>query len=361
MTDHDPPPAKGSIRSAAAQSPFAQGATAGVGSLPHRDAVAAAAFSIGEFDIPSIPSLPNAPASHEVRGLMNRSGGSTLLAQAIAGLPGVTLDHGRIITDAALLTAPVGTALDDPSFAGLRAFLDLAAKINLDGQPITWQYTGPVTLGVALHDAGLDLETAFALAVRAVRTQLVHVAAAISAVMPTSSQMVLLDEPALADLMTTDFPVPPEHAVDMISSGMAALSSTAFVGIHCDRPCDIATLLSTGPSVVSVPIDAGLAEWAGYLHRFLDDGGVVAWGVVPIDGPVASTAERHWRALSDLWCELVRRGCDPVALRRQSLITPGGGLDGYAASVARRITRLTADVSKRVKDQANATRFALGA
>jgi hypothetical protein len=30
-------------------------------------------------------------------------------------------------------------------------------------------------------------------------------------------------------------------------------------------------------------------------------------------------------------------------------------------SVARRLARMTAEISKRVKDQANATRFALGA
>jgi hypothetical protein len=83
--------------------------------------------------------------------------------------------------------------------------------------------------------------------------------------------------------------------------------------------------------------------------------------VIPTDGPVGSNSERQWRALSDLWCSLVQRGCDPVLLRRQSIVTPHCGLAGHSVSVARRIARLTADVGKRVQDQSSATRFALGA
>ena len=120
-------------------------------------------------------------------------------------------------------------------------------------------------------------------------------------------------------------------------------------------------MLACGPNVISLPVSPDLVDWVGYLARFLADGGIIAWGVIPTDGPVASTAERSWRALSDLWCSLVQRGCDPVLLRRQSIVTPECGLATHDVSVARRIARLTADVGKRVQDQSSATRFALGA
>jgi hypothetical protein len=183
----------------------------------------------------------------------------------------------------------------------------------------------------------------------------------VSRVLPNSPQLVMIDEPALADLMRPDFPIPPDHAVDVMSSAMAALPHDVVAGIHCNLQCDIATMLASGPAVISVPVADDLVDWAGYIDRFLDDGGVIAWGVVPTGGPIAAGADRYWRALSDVWCELVRRGCDPVALRRQSMVTPGGGLEAHAVSVARRLARLTAEVAKRVRDQSNATRFALGA
>ena len=251
--------------------------------------------------------------------------------------------------------------LDDSAFAGLHAFLNLARNVSLDGLPVTWHLPGPLTIGASLYAAGVEPAEAFALAIKVVRSKLRDVAAEISGALPASPQLVMLDEPALADLMSPDFPIPPDHAIDVISSAMASLPVDVVVGIHCEELCDLATMLAAGPGVISVPVDEKLLDWAGYINRFLDDGGVIAWGVVPTGGPLASTSERYWRQLSELWCELVARGCDPVALRRQSMVTPGGSLDAHAVSVARRLARMTAEISKRVKDQANATRFALGA
>jgi hypothetical protein len=307
----------------ARDSRFANGAATSVGALPHRDAAAAAAFAMGEFEIATVPSLPNVAA----------------------------------FTADALATE----RLDDSAFAGLHAFLNLARNVSFDGLPLTWHLPGPLTIGASLCAAGIEPAEAFALAVKVVRSKLLDVSAEISEALPSSPQLVMLDEPALADLMSPDFPIPPDHAIDVISSAMAAVAGAAIVGIHCEELCDLATMLAAGPGVISVPVDEKLVDWAGYINRFLDDGGVIAWGVVPTGGPIASTSERYWRQLSELWCELVARGCDPVALRRQSIVTPGGSLDAHAVSVARRLARMTAEIAKRVKDQANATRFALGA
>lgn len=331
---------------------FADGATAGVGSLPHLDPDAAAAFAIGEFEIATIPSVPR------------RSAQETMFGQAIVDVAGIGLDvDGNLVVDPSSveLTADVDTDLRHDAFTGMRSFLDLAHKVHLDGAPVKWQFVGPVTLGIGLHRAGLERGPAFDLALSVVRSRLAHISAAVTDALPNSRQMVVLDEPWFAELMNPGFPIPPDEAIDRISSAMAALPVTTLSGVHCCAPCDVATLLASGPNVVSLPVSPELVDWVGYLTRFLTDGGIIAWGVMPTGGPVPSTAERQWRALSDLWCSLVQLGCDPVLLRRQSIVTPQCGLMNHSASVARRIARLTADVGKRVKDQSAATRFALGA
>jgi hypothetical protein len=336
----------------AARSAFADGATAGVGSLPHVDAAAAAAFAIGEFDIATIPSLPR------------RSADEMMLGQALVGVRGVRVAlDGTIGVDAASVKplASVSTDIDHDAFTGVRSFLDLARRVRLDGAAVKWQFVGPVTLGVALHRAGLDRESAFDLALSVVRDRLTALSAFVTDAVPTSRQMVVLDEPWFGELMQPGFPIPPDEAIDRMSSAMAALPASTLAGVHCCAPCDVATLLASGPNVVSLPVAPELVDWVGYLTRFLSDGGIIAWGVTPTDGPIASTSERQWRALSDLWCGLVQRGCDPVLLRRQSIVTPQCGLAMHSVSVARRIARLTADVGKRVQDQSAATRFALGA
>lgn len=345
-------------RAASGRAPFQGGVSVGGGSLPHRDPAAAVAFSVGEFDVATIPTLPL------------RSAAEGLIAQAVAGLPGVTIGPtGEIALDPAEIVEDPGAVLDSSiesvrshdAYVGLRAFLTLAAKVDLDDPPVKWQTVGPVTLGGALARLGLPDERAFPLALTLVRARLAAVSSTIGAALPRSSQLAIIDEPSLDGLMTPDFPIPPDESVDLMSTAMAAVDHAATVGIHCCGRFDLATVLAAGPRVISLPVDDHLLDWAGYLARFVDDGGVVAWGAVPIDGPVSESAERHWRALSDLWCGLVRRGCDPVTLRRQSMITPSCGLAAHAVSVARRIARQTGEVSRRVKDQAGATRFALGA
>lgn len=336
---------------ATSASPFADGATVGIGSLPHRDAAAAAAFAISEFDVATIPSLPR------------RSAAEGMIAQALVGVSGVGVAHdGSIdLTGGADPAAPVVTRLADDAFVGMREFLELARRVRLDGAPVKWQLTGPVTLGVALQRSGLETGVAFELATRVVRSRIADLATAIAQVLPNSAQLVLLDEPSLVELMSAEFPIPPDEAIDAMSTCMAAAPAAAVTGIHCCGPCDVATLIAAGPRIISVPVSPALLDWAGYLDRFLDEGGVVAWGAVATDGPVPVTAERPWRELSDLWCGLVQRGGDPVALRRQSLVSPVCGLTAHAVSVARRIARLAAEVGKRVNDQSTATRFALGA
>jgi hypothetical protein len=336
----------------AVRSGFADGASAGVGSLPHLDAAAAAAFAIGEFDVATIPSLPR------------RSPEEFMLAQALVGVRGVRVDaDGRIVVDPSSVKphANVTTDIERDAFAGFREFLELAAKVHLDGAAVKWQFVGPVTLGVALHRAGLDRDSAFDLALSTVRDRLTSLSAIVTEALPNSRQMVVLDEPWFAELMHPGFPIPPDEAIDRMSGAMAALPATTLTGVHCCAPCDVATMLASGPNVISLPVAPELVDWVGYLTRFLMDGGVVAWGVAPTEGPVPSTSERQWRALSDLWCALVQLGCDPVLLRRQSIVTPQCGLANHSVSVARRIARLTADVGKRVQDQSAATRFALGA
>lgn len=338
--------------SVAPGSAFGNGQSVGIGSLPHRDAAAAASFTFSEFAVPTVPALPR------------RSPAESLIAQALVGMPGVSSGpYGSLAVDPAHAVddTAVETDLGGDAFVGLDAFCELAGRIGHDGSPVKWQFVGPVTLGVALRRAGLDEDRAFDVALRTVREHLAAMSTALTGALPASPQMVVLDEPALDQLMHEDFPVPPDEAVDKISGAMAALPSSSVRGVHCSGAVDLATMLATGPSVISIAADPRVADWAGYLARYLEQDGLIAWGVLPDGGPVPMSSGRAWRRLSDLWCELVQRGCDPVRLRRQALVTPTTGLGNHSESVARRLARVTADVATQVADQANATRFALGA
>jgi hypothetical protein len=328
------------------------GAATGVGSLPHRDARAAAEFSLRENELAVIPSLPR------------RSPAESLVAQAVVGTSGVTLgQYGAVAVDLDRLDpdAPVLTDLASDGFGGFRAFLEHASTSGVAGSPVKWAFVGPVTLGLALLRAGAPSDVAFRVAARSVRSHVSALGAAVAAALPGSPQVVVLDEPALTDLMAPDFALPPDAAVDLLSTALAAAEPFGAAGVHCCAPTDWASLLAAGPRVLSMPATRELASIGGHLQRFLGDGGWIAWGAVAVDGPIGVTASRAWHQLSRLWCDFVQDGVDPVLLRRQSMITPHCGLSVHSVNVAARVYQMVRDIARRVRDQSTAARFVLGA
>jgi hypothetical protein len=328
------------------------GGTTGVGSLPHRDASAAAAFSMSEHDVMVVPSLPR------------RSPAESMIAQGVVGIPGVMVgQYGSIAVDVRRLDPAdeVATDVGRDGFVGFRTFLSAASAAGADGRPVKWQLVGPVTLGLALVRAGAPADVAFDVAVNAVRAHVRTLAEEVAAALPSSTQIIVLDEPSLVELLAPSFPLAPEPAVDLVSSALAAAEPYGAVGVHCCGPTDVASLIAAGPDLLSLPAGKELLPAAGYLQEFLAQGGWFAWGAVATDGPIGVTAGRAWHHLSGVWCELVQRGVDPVLLRQRSLVTPVCGLGMHTPPVAERICHLVRDVSRRVRDQATATRFVLGA
>ena len=77
-----------------------------------------AAFSIAEFGIATVPTLPK------------RSPAEAMVAQAVVGLPGVSPgQYGSIAVDTARLAddRPIRTDLHHDAFVGVRSFLEKRA------------------------------------------------------------------------------------------------------------------------------------------------------------------------------------------------------------------------------------------
>ena len=222
-----------------------------------------------------------------------------------------------------------------------------------------WQLVGPVTLGLALVRAGVSERIAFTVAERAVCAHVLAVHARIAEALPLARHVVFLDEPMLTDLQDGSFPIAPAAALDCVSSALATIECFGVSGVHCCGDGDWASILSTGPRVLSLPVRSRLVDVAGYLAQFLERDGWVAWGAIDTDGPIPMSAERPAKALSELWCRLVSAGCDPERLVRQSMVTPACGLFTHAEGVATRLFRLVRALSEKVNADATATRLSM--
>lgn len=326
---------------------LAPGLATGVGSLPHDDARAAVALSLRVH--PSLPAVPQLPERDAREGL---------IAQWAGALPEVTVARdGSLSVDRERATEPVAPTFDAASHEGLAAFLDAAAT----EQPprVKLQIVGPLTLGVALKAAGLPKAQAFGRAGAAVRAWMGALDSRLTEALPGTPVLLFLDEPALVLWRRNTAPLEREEAVDLLSASLAA--SPFLTGVHVCGDGDVRLAFEAGPHVLGVPVTDALIADADVLARHIDADGWVAWGAVPTDQPIGDSGDVLWRRLAGVWCELTRRGCDPVRLRTRGIVTPACGLAGHGITQADRALRLAADIAGRVGDQAVAARLTVGA
>lgn len=328
------------------------GTPSAVGSLPHVDVHAAVDEALRLT--PELPAAPQLPRRHPREGM---------LAQVLTGVPGVTVDSegGGLRVDRRRLAAgDTGRPLDPEAWATTLAFLRHVGEVGHTG-PIKVQVAGAITTGLALVHGGAKPARAFAVAGAVVRDRVRALLAEAAVVAPDVPIVVVLDEPGLVAYPGGGIPLGADDTIDLLSGTLAAAKSAAMAGVHCCGPTDWRLVLHAGPDLISMPVDATVGDDAAGLSTFLDRGGWVAWGVVPTDRPLGEREDVHWRALTGLWCDLSRNGCDPMLLRTQSILTPACGLAHHAPGQVDNVFALVRRLAERVQDQALATRMSAGA
>lgn len=328
--------------------PLVPAVATAIGSLPHTDPQEAAALVLEAH--PRFPAAPQLPMRTPLEGI---------IAQWARALPEVAVERDGSITVAGTTNAPPVATFDVDAHGGLLSFLGVAGGAGHQPQRVKVQIAGPLTLGAALVRAGLPASHAFRRAGEAARAWAIAVEELVQAQLPGSALVLFFDEPALVEWRGRNAPLEHEAAVDVLSGALAAPACPT--GVHVCGAGDPRLALEAGPEVLGVEVGTDLVDDADALSRHLDADGWIAWGAVPTDRPVGESVEPLWRELTGVWCELTRRGCDPVRLRMQSIVTPACGLAGHGASQAERTLRLARQLADRVHDQAIAARLTLGA
>jgi len=329
---------------------LASGIATAIGSLPHHDAAAAAALVLR--CTPELPAAPQLPMRTPLERFVAQ------WARAISGIevqPDGTLVQVRDL-DAHSAIDPV---FDAEAHGGLLTFLDVAAAQPKPPKRVKVQCAGPLTLGVALVELGVDPAIAFAVGARAARAWARALEELVTARLPKAAILLCFDEPALVKWHAATAPLDRESATDILSTALAA--PTCLTAVHVCGRGDLRLALDAGPRLVHFDIDTLDLDDAVSLSRFLEGGGWVMWGAIPTHRPVGEQAAPLWKALLDVWCELTRRGCDPSRLRSQALVAPACGLAGHGTSQAERTLLLARETGDRVHDHGAATRLAIGA
>jgi hypothetical protein len=128
-----------------------------------------------------------------------------------------------------------------------------------------------------------------------------------------------------------------------------------LAGIHICANGDFSLALDSGADIIS--FDAynffdKLMLYSDKVKMFLDNGGILAWGIVPTDDP-GYIEKESVESLLEKWEKEVAQvqalGFDRARIMAQSLITPSCGTGSLTLGHAVKVLEMTQGLSKRLR------------
>uniref|UniRef100_A0A831ZYG3 Methionine synthase II (Cobalamin-independent) n=1 Tax=Desulfacinum infernum TaxID=35837 RepID=A0A831ZYG3_9BACT len=334
-----------------------------VGSMPHADPERAVSVVLDTMPhIPVWPQLPKYPAEQ-------------MMVQYLEGLPGVRRDAGRVWVDTEgadeeilsfyedyLAVDGSPSLLDQSRFAmgeetgrTFRLFLDRLAERPARWSAVKGQIVGPFTLLSGLTDQG---RRALLFDERMRDVVVKHLAMKglwqVRRLARWAKPVILfLDEPALAGFGTSAFITVSAEDIKALLTQVAEpiRKAGALVGVHVCANTDWGLIFDCPLDIINLDAYQFFDRFALYrtqCFRFLDRGGIVAWGMVPtadeavIDAVSAEDLAQRWTDQVKGFCG-AERSVDAVLA--QSLFTPSCGCGTLSERHAERVAALTRDLS----------------
>jgi methionine synthase II (cobalamin-independent) len=335
-----------------------RGLATGIGSMPHVDANAALRVTFENF--PTLPYWPQLP---------KRDFRENMYAQFSEGLPGIQLDLPHewlgLVKDDTLMAQveafyaryleenPDVFAVGEEYAAGLYALREHREALR-HAHWIKGQVTGPISFGLKVVDQTLK-PMLYDDTLRDVLVK--HVARKAQwqekFLASLGTPIVFVDEPSLALIGASVVALNRDEVVRDLEEIFSSLH--CLTGTHCCGNTDWAMLLQTSVNIIS--FDAynyaeNLALFADDVKRFLERGGVLAWGIVPtVEEELArETTESLVARLDAAIHMLVKKGVDRDLVYARALVTPACGLGTVSLAAAERAFALTRQVSDHVRE-----------
>ena len=327
------------------------GVATGIGSLPHDDPAAAAELVLR--CLPELPAVPQLPGRDPARGH----------AGAVAGGAARRWRSGPTDRSPCSASPTPHRSASSTTVRTRACSRSSTSPRRAERAPprIKAQVTGPLTLGTALHAAGMPAPRAFdarrgrhaCVVGRARRSWSTRAC-------PTPDSCSSSTSPRWCRGDATTRRSIAKPAIDVLSGALAAVDSVT--GVHVCSDGDLALALEAGPEVLGVEVDDDLVQHTVGLARFLDGDGWIAWGAVP-DRSSRRRVGRSALARARRACGASSRAAGAIRCRSapRGMITPACGLAGYGASQAERVLGIARELAARVHDQAVAARLTLGA
>jgi len=245
---------------------------------------------------------------------------------------------------------------DDVEYYGLKPdqaagfFRMLEQLRETPGDWVKGQVTGPISMGLTVTDQDLRAslynemlaDTLVKNAAMNARWQIRQ----LKAVRP--NVILFVDEPYMASFGSAYISLSREQVVDKLDEVFDAIHAEGgLAGVHCCANTDWSVLLDTRVDILNLDAYGYLENLALYpaeLRKFLDRGGVIAWGLVPNTAEIDSvTPEKLVYQLRDGIAQICQKAAargvmiKPEEFNTRSLVTPACGLGPTTPEVADKV------------------------
>ncbi len=332
----------------------------GVGSMPHKKADAACRFVAKT--LASAPFWPQLP---------QRAYKENMYAQYSEEFPGFQIDEAekKMWVDTGRLVAE------------LESFYEKVLNDDLDAFAITKEYaeglyvmpgilkdrssplpiykgqvTGPVSMGLTVTDenrrAIIYNEVAEDVVIKTVAMKAKWLEARMRETVPADRYLMFYDEPYMVSFGSAYLNMTHDQVVAYLNECFEGVS--CMTGVHCCGNTDWSVILDTSVDVVNFDayeFGVGLTLYDRHLRKFLDRGGILAWGIVPTSEAVRGEDYKSLTArLEELLKRLEVKGFDRKEVLRQSMITPSCGTGSLTIALAEEIFTKTVETANHVRD-----------
>ncbi|MBU0987797.1 MAG: hypothetical protein KKH68_11155 [Proteobacteria bacterium] len=304
-----------------------------------------------------------------------------MIAQFLPGIPGLATEKGRNFINTAgpdfdgdivqfyeeyLAVTEGAVDLEDSRFVlkpdTARGFFTLLKGVETFADTpvaLKGQITGPITFGLGTTDE--NRKAIFyndQLRDAAVKLLALKARWQVRALSKFGCPVIMfLDEPALAGFGSSAFiSISRDEVVACLNEVIDAVQSEGgLAGVHVCANTDWSLILESSADIVSFDAYSYFDKfmlYAGSVKKFLESGGIIAWGIVPTSSRDDIQKETTGSLVAK-WQEQVRvvdqTGVEPSRILAQSLITPSCGTGSLSLDLATKVLRLTREVSDTIR------------
>lgn len=181
----------------------------------------------------------------------------------------------------------------------------------------------------------------------------------IKKVSPKTTPIIFIDEPSISQLGTSAFiTISAQEVKEMIKEISDLIKANGGMSaIHCCGKCDWSVPIDAGVNIIN--LDAytfaqNLSIFYKKVQSFLENGGKIAWGVVPtLDKDALDNAELSFliKKFETAVNYLTQKGIDEKLIIENSLVSPSCGAGGLTEDLALKAMTLTKELSQILKEK----------